>query len=29
MMPHDQAHVLAVYHKAGAKDMRRAVEAAN
>lgn len=29
VMPHDHAHVLAVYHKAGAKDMRRAVEAAN
>ncbi|WP_281680523.1 L-glutamate gamma-semialdehyde dehydrogenase [Synergistes jonesii] len=29
VMPHDHAHVLAVYHKAGAKDMQRAIEAAN
>lgn len=28
VMPHDHAHTLAVYHKAGAKDMERAIEAA-
>ena len=28
VMPHDHEHVLAVYHKAGAADMERAVDAA-
>lgn len=28
VMPHEHAHVLARYHKAGAKDMERAIEAA-
>ena len=28
VMPHDHAHTLAVYHKAGAKDMERAIDAA-
>ena len=28
VMPHDHAHTLAVYHKAGAKEMERAIRAA-
>ena len=28
VMPHDHAHTLAVYHKAGAKEMERAIKAA-
>ena len=28
VMPHDHAHKLAVYHKAGAKEMERAIKAA-
>ncbi len=28
VMPHDHAHTLAVYHKAGANEMERAIEAA-
>lgn len=28
VMPHDHKHILATYHKAGAKDMERAIEAA-
>lgn len=28
VMPHDHAHKLAVYHKAGAEDMERAIKAA-
>ncbi|MDO5116679.1 MAG: L-glutamate gamma-semialdehyde dehydrogenase [Synergistaceae bacterium] len=29
VMPHDHGHKLAVYHKAGAEEMERAIEAAN
>ena len=29
VMPHDHAHTLAVYHKAGAKEMERAIKAAH